>query len=252
MKLQLLLAALIWQIPLAIIASPADGLACSTSNSASLDASAAVSGILLSGEQAAQAATCSSSGDVAQVVQAPRDSDLDAVCVRESIAAGADPFEFCDLPPDAVIPAAVITPGLVASAFRELPLPGAELVVQPPGGRTLVNFDTNFYTERGGMTRVVRLLGQRVELRIAPSAYGWRFGDGETRQTSEPGDAFPHLEITHRYLAAGTVAPSVDVTYRADFRVGDGPWREVDGTVTIPGRSRDLRVVTAQPVLVGY
>ena len=196
--------------------------------------------------------TIGSTPPVAAAELPARDSDLDGACVREALTVGLNPFEFCDLPPDAVIPEPVITPGLVASAFRELPLPGAELVVQPPGGRTLVNFDTNFYTERGGMTRVVRLLGQRVELRIAPSAYGWRFGDGETRQTSEPGDAFPHLEITHRYLAAGTVAPSVDVTYRADFRVGDGPWREVDGTVTIPGRSRDLRVVTARPVLVGY
>ncbi|MBZ5737326.1 hypothetical protein [Nocardioides mangrovi] len=171
--------------------------------------------------------------------------------MREAIVLQADPFEYCDLPPDAVVPAATITPGIVASAFRRLPLPGAELVVQPPGGRTLVNFDTNFYTERGEMTRVVHLLGQRVELRIRPSSYGWRFGDGASQQSDGPGARYPHLEITHRYLRKGRVQPSVAVTYAADFRVGDGPWRPVAGTVTIPGRTEALRVVTARPVLVG-
>lgn len=155
----------------------------------------------------------------------------------EDVAAGA--------PPE-------VTPGMVAAAFRRIPLPESELMVQPPGGRTLVNFDTNFYTEAGEFTRTVTLLGRRVELRIWPASFGWRFGDGETRQTTEPGDAYPNLEITHRYLRKGRVSPSVDTTYAAEFRVGNGPWREVNGTVTIPGSPEGLRVVTARPVLVGY
>lgn len=144
-----------------------------------------------------------------------------------------------------------ITPGVVAAAFRRIPLPGAELVVQPPNGRTLVNFETNFYTEQEEFTRSVRLLGRRVELRIWASAYGWRFGDGGSQQTTSPGSAYPDLEITHRYLRTGSVEPSVDVTYAAQFRVGGGPWRDVDGTVTISGERQQLRVVEARPVLVG-
>lgn len=145
-----------------------------------------------------------------------------------------------------------VTPGLVLTALRRIGLPASELVVQPPGGRTLVNFDTNFYTENGEFTRVVRLLGRRVELRIWPSSYGWRFGDGATRQTAGAGSPYPDLEITHRYLSTGRVGPRVDTTYAAEFRVGGGPWRDVAGTVTIPGESQGLRVVTARPVLVGY
>ena len=53
-----------------------------------------------------------------------------------------------------------VTPGLVARAFRTIDLPASELGVQPPDGRTLVNFDTNFYTEQPGFNRTVRLLGQ--------------------------------------------------------------------------------------------
>ncbi len=144
-----------------------------------------------------------------------------------------------------------VTPGLVMAAFRRLPLPAAEMVVQPPGGRTLVNFETNFYTERDGFTRTVNLLGRRVDLQIWPASFGWRFGDGETRQTESPGAAYPDLEITHRYLQTGRVAPSLDTTYAAEFRVDGGPWRDVAGTVTIPGQAEGLQVVEARPVLVG-
>ena len=138
-----------------------------------------------------------------------------------------------------------VTPGMVLRAFRRIPLPASEVVVQPPGGRTLVNFDTNFYTEQGEFTRVVRLLGQRVELRIWPDTFTWRYGDGASEQTSSAGSAYPDLEITHRYLSKGRVAVSVDTTYAADFRVGNGAWQHVDGTVTIPGQAEPLRVVTA-------
>jgi hypothetical protein len=155
-------------------------------------------------------------------------------------------------PRDAQTPnAASVLPGLVAAAFRRLPLPEAHLVIQPPNGRTLVNFETNFYTEQGEFTRTVTLLGQQVELRIWPASFGWRFGDGEADQTTSPGAAYPDLEITHEYLEKGQVSPSVDTTYAAQFRVGGGPWRDVAGTVTIPGTPQQLRVVEARPVLVG-
>ena len=72
------------------------------------------------------------------------------------------------------------------------------------------------------------------------------------RQTAEAGSPYPDLEITHRYLSKGRVSPRVDTTYAAEFRVDGGAWRDVAGTVTIPGDPQGLRVVTARPVLVGY
>ncbi len=154
-------------------------------------------------------------------------------------------------PEEAAYVAPAVTPGLVLRAFRRVPLPASELVVQPPGGRTLVNFETNFYTEQGEFTRVVRLLGRRVVLRIWPESFTWVYGDGSSERTSSAGSPYPDLEITHRYLERGRVAVRVDTTYAAEFRVGGGPWRGVDGTVTIPGEAEGLRVVTARPVLVG-
>ncbi|GAA4367153.1 hypothetical protein GCM10023146_11200 [Nocardioides caricicola] len=178
-----------------------------------------------------------------------RDSGLDALCVNAAISNGVDPFAYC--PEQSEAPEPELTVGMVATAFQRLPLPPAELVVQPPNGRTLVNFETNFYTEQGEFTRTVRLLGREVELRIWPERFGWRFGDGHERWTTSPGDAYPNLEVTHRYLSKGRVAPSVATTYAAQFRVGNGPWRDVSGTVTIPGAPQSLRVVEARPVLVG-
>jgi hypothetical protein len=57
-----------------------------------------------------------------------------------------------------------------------------------------------------------------VVLRIWPEQFEWRFGDGEVRWTRTPGAKNPDLEVTHRYLRAGRVAPSVAVTYAAQFR----------------------------------
>lgn len=190
--------------------------------------------------------TSAAEGSPTDVVVVDVGTDLrDHFCFGTNWNIGCDPEDLVESPE------AVLTPGLVAAAFRRLPLPAAELVVQPPNGRTLVNFETNFYTEQGEFTRAVRLLGRRVELRIWPSGFGWRFGDGERRESTSPGAAYPHLEITHSYARTGRVAPSVDVTYAAQFRVGGGPWRDVAGTVTIPGEPRQLRVVEARPVLVG-
>jgi hypothetical protein len=112
-----------------------------------------------------------------------------------------------------------LTVGMVQTAFRRVPLPASELVIQPPGGRTLVNFDTNFYTEAEPFRRSVRLLGQRVELDITPSAFTWRYGDGVTDTTTQPGAPYPDLQVTHAYGSKGTVRASVDTTYGA---VADG------------------------------
>ncbi|MGZ4438424.1 MAG: hypothetical protein ACXVW6_12340 [Nocardioidaceae bacterium] len=145
-----------------------------------------------------------------------------------------------------------ITNALVLRALRRVGLPDSDLQVQPANGRTLVNFATNFFTRSAPFDRTVRLLGQRVDLHVWPSSYAWSFGDGAATSGEEAGRPYPHLEVTHRYRRAGRVAPSVDTTYSARYRVNGGAWRDVVGTVTIPGAPVGLRVTEARPVLVGY
>lgn len=145
-----------------------------------------------------------------------------------------------------------ITNAMVARAFKRIPLPPSRLVVQPPGGETLVNFATNFYTEAAPFERSVTLVGQRVDLRIRPSGFGWSFGDGTATRTTTPGAAYPALDVTHEYTTAGRVGASVDTTYSAEFRVNGGAWEPVVGTVTMAGAPVALQVRTASPTLVGY
>ena len=144
-----------------------------------------------------------------------------------------------------------VTPPMIADAFRRIPLPASPLIIQPPGGKTLVNFETNFYTEQQALNRTVRLLGQRIDLRITVATYTWHFDDGAALRTSRPGAPYPHLQITHKYLRKGGYRPSLDTTYVADYRVNGGAWHTVPGSVTIAGDAEDLRAVEARPILVG-
>jgi hypothetical protein len=158
---------------------------------------------------------------------------------------GLDPTEACD---GRVQPA--VNSGVVASAFARLPLPVSKVQVQPPNGRTMVNFDTIYFTEREPMTRSVNLLGQTVELRIHPVQFTWHFEPGASATTTDPGAPYPDHSITHRYLRTGTYSPSVDTTYGADWRVGGGAWQQVPGTVTIEGAPIELEAVEVRPTLV--
>ncbi len=82
-----------------------------------------------------------------------------------------------------------LTPGLVQHAFERLAWPASDLVVQPPNGKTLVNFDTNFYTTNAHpTTRTVTLLGQQVTIEATPTEYTWHFGsDGGSDGGSDEG-----------------------------------------------------------------
>jgi len=167
-------------------------------------------------------------------------SNLGTVCVED----------------DGAAPAEVLTPGRILEAFRRIPVPTSPIGVNPVGGRTLVNFDTILHTEAQPFTRTVRLLGRSVTFDITPSEFTWDTGQG-TFTTSEPGRAYQaslpmSAYITHRYLEAGKVQLGLETTWTARWRVGNGPWRPVDGTVTTTSPSVPLDVVTARPQLVTY
>lgn len=173
-----------------------------------------------------------------------------AACLIAAETMGVSPEELCATD-DNTLPA--VTDDLVATAFRRIPLPPSTFTIQPPGGRTLVNFETNFFTDQDGtLERSVRLLGQRVDLRIEADSYTWRFGDGESITTSGPGAPYPKLLVTHNYRSKGEYGPALDITWVADYRVGGGAWQPVPGSVTISGSPAELRAIEARPTLVGY
>ena len=145
----------------------------------------------------------------------------------------------------------------VWAVMKTLEWPQAELVVQPVGGRTLINFETNFFTTTT-RARVlsVRLGGREVEIEATPESYTWHWGDGSAAEsTTEPGaehvDGEPH-EVFRVYTDAGvTVRPSVDVTYRGRYRIEGGLWFPIPETLTVEGDPVALEVVSARVQLVG-
>ncbi len=151
----------------------------------------------------------------------------------------------------AAAPQPQVTQGVVLTALRRIGLPSLQAHTQPEG-KTLVNFATIFYTHPQAFTRTVTLLGQRVQIHATPSSFRWHYGDGSVGTTSTPGAPYPAKDVTHNYADAHTtVQTSVDVTYTARFRVGNGAWQTIPGAVTIAGPTAPLRISEATAVLSG-
>lgn len=144
-----------------------------------------------------------------------------------------------------------MTPALVLNEIRRIGLPTLEAMTQPEG-KTLVNFDTIFYTEAQPFSATVTLLGQRVDIVAEATEYTWHHGDGTVATTADPGAPYPAKDITYRYTDANTtVQARVDVTYTARFRVNGGAWQSIDETLTITGPETALQITEARAALSG-
>ena len=160
-------------------------------------------------------------------------ADVGDVCVPDEIVAEPDVGQ------------------LAMREFKRIKWPASKLIVQPPGGETLVNLETVFYTSNAEpITQTVTLAGRSVEIEASPSSYTWHFGDGTSATTTSPGKPHPDHDVFRVYTSTGGVAPSVDTTYSGRFRIGNGDWRDIGATVTVAGAAIDLTVLEAKPQLV--
>ncbi|WP_157558874.1 PKD domain-containing protein [Nocardioides sp. Soil774] len=141
---------------------------------------------------------------------------------------------------------------VVIATFQQLKWSPSDLTVQPPGGKTLVNLDTNFFTTNTDAKSIpVKLQGQSVVVTARPIAYRWNFGDDISITTTSPGSPYPDLDVAHTYEQTGEVAVSVDTQYGdASFTVNGGPPEPIPSTIWVAGASQDLEIVEALPQLV--
>ena len=142
-----------------------------------------------------------------------------------------------------------LSPGDIATAAREVGMPPLKLHIQPGGG-TLVNIDTIFYTNPTRLRRTVALLGHEVRLDARPVRFTWVHGDGTQASTARAGRPYPAMDVTHQYQQLGdNLRARVDTTYRVRYSVDGGEWNELGQTLTARGPATSLDVDEAAPVL---
>lgn len=137
------------------------------------------------------------------------------------------------------------TTGQVLEEIKRVGLPAATPHIQPPGGRTVVDLDTIFYTRARPFTTRVTVVGQPVAVRAAPEAYVWHFGDGsQPLRTTSPGHPYPSQDVTYRYAQRGVVSVDVDVVYHARYAVTGGPWTDIPDPIPVrDGAAQTVEVV---------
>jgi hypothetical protein len=164
---------------------------------------------------------------------------------QQSDGAASNLTRFCPTnnPPDP-------TPADIYTAFKTIPLPTPQLHIQPTGNHTLVNLPTIYYTNPTTINTTLTVLNTTVTFHIT-TTYTWHYGDHTTATTTNPGAPYPHQTNTHTYHHPGTLHPTLDATYHADYRINTGPWQHLTPTITTTSPPHTLTIHTATPHLTG-
>lgn len=163
----------------------------------------------------------------------------------------------CYGPGEAAPPRPGVTVDVVRSAFARTPFRRPVLIVQPPGGVTLIRLDTFFQASfpgtgyGSGQIHTVTLLGRSVRIRVSAAEYRWDFGDGSpVLSTTSAGGPWPDGDVRHVYTRPGEYTVQAKVVYRGDFSVEGGPWLPVHSTVPLAAPPVRLIVATAHNELL--
>lgn len=134
---------------------------------------------------------------------------------------------------------------------RLRPEPSA-LAVQPDSGWVYASIPTIAYAEDAPRLHSANLLGADVTIRATPSRYTWRWGDGETLTTEDPGGPYPDSTVSHAYGPTVTSASiSVETTWSGHYRIADGSWAPFDTTIASTTAGPTLEVLHPRTHLVG-
>lgn len=148
-------------------------------------------------------------------------------------------------------------PGLPAVTIEDLAsfAPGPAAGQLEPAAHVAVRrLPANFVSDASEQVVVGELLGRPVEVRFTPVGFMWETGDGGRVESGTPGktwsalrqDDYTDTATSHRYAERGTYEVHPSVTYAAEFRFDGSPWIPVEGTIDIPGETRQVRVVTVE------
>jgi len=127
-----------------------------------------------------------------------------------------------------------------------------------PGGWAVIGLPANIYAD--ARTQVVpgTLLGEPAEVRFTPTGFHWDYGDGSSAASASPGATWAVLGLrefdatptSHVFTQRGDYTIRLDVTYRAEYRLGSGGFVPIPGTLALPANDIRVSARSAGTVLV--
>jgi len=139
---------------------------------------------------------------------------------------------------------------------RFRPSPG--LQVMEPGGWAVVGLPVNVYAIAERQVVAGTLLGASAEVRFTPSAFRWDYGDGVVVTHAEPGASwadsgaleFDPTATSHVYRREGEYTIRMTLVHRAEYRIGDGPFVSIPGTLEVAANELHVSARSPRTVLV--
>lgn len=162
----------------------------------------------------------------------------------------ANPFEQCRL-----VGESALGDEDVRVAVQRFGLPAAKLEMWPVGAKTLVQFESIFYSDTPVAEFPLNVDGTIVDIRATPTTFHWDFGNA---RRSTPHAGAPWTEggersdyVIHVYDRPGTYAARVEVEYQVEWNAGDG-WNTIPHPILGQrGPSVDVEVVETAAVTTG-
>ncbi|NQX12327.1 hypothetical protein HQQ80_11875 [Microbacteriaceae bacterium VKM Ac-2855] len=136
-------------------------------------------------------------------------------------------------------------------------LPASTTLTMEPAHWMLRDRPTNFIAHAQQHTVTGTLLGQQADVRFTPTSYTFDYGDGTTTTTQTGGATWKELNLpefsttktSHTYTQRGNHTITASANYVAAYRLNNGPWTAVTGTLTSP-TTHTGRTLTINTVLV--
>ncbi|MDO5741226.1 MAG: hypothetical protein Q4P07_13870 [Ornithinimicrobium sp.] len=150
-------------------------------------------------------------------------------------------------------PAVELTEAMIVEQFHRTDFALPEAVIQPPGGKTLVNLPVYFelaWPAAGFEPQEVdttTIVGHQVRIRPTLVGITYLTGDGATiGPTTSMGGPYPDGDINHEYTTRAQVNPSISVEYGGEVSVNGGGWRAIPSSATIEGPPVPLEILTSK------
>ncbi|MHA7986190.1 PKD domain-containing protein [Rathayibacter sp. CAU 1779] len=136
--------------------------------------------------------------------------------------------------------------------------PQAPTVLGEPNGWAIVGLDANFVSQAPEHVASGVLLGQPASVRFTPVRFAWDYGDGTGAAGANGGATWKDLGLpefsptatSHVYEAPGSYPVRLTVSYTATYRIGDGPWSGVPGSLNLSAPTFTVVAGDAKTVLV--